>query len=191
MSSWTFNFESDDKLFLQRIRQFVTLLLRTKEMDQFLRAYKIFFANNSKKQYNALLDVLLQKYNIQAGQYMNSGSGNTSAPEKKNIFKHLKSIDEQRNALIVLVLIFSSLFQGVDAITNQIRDSAKDWYRAQIDQRKDPTERQILERKYDTENKKLEEQIKEVLYLLRQFFMKKIEKNLVMVQEAKQIQTVR
>ena len=122
---------------------------------------------------------------------MNSGSGSTSAPEKKNIFKHLKSIDEQRNALIVLILIFSSLFQGVEAITNQIRDSAKDWYRAQIDQRKDPTERQILERKYDTENKKLEEQIKEVPFLLRQFFMKKIEKNLVMVQEAKQIQTVR
>ena len=50
MESWTFNFEGDDKQFLSRIRSFVNLLLRTKEMDQFLRAYKIFFANNCKKQ---------------------------------------------------------------------------------------------------------------------------------------------
>ena len=59
MESWTFNFEGDDVTFMQRIRQFVSLLLRTKEMDQFLRAYKIFFANNCKKQYNCLLDVLM------------------------------------------------------------------------------------------------------------------------------------
>ena len=141
MGSWTFNFESDDNLFLQRIRQFVSLLLRTKEMDQFLRAYKIFFVNNSKKQYNALLDELLKKYNIQVGQYMNSGNASPNAPEKKTIFKHLKSIDDQRNALIVLVLIFSSLFKSLESITNQIRDSAKDWYRSQVELRKTPEEK--------------------------------------------------
>jgi len=60
METWTFNFESDDSVFFQRVRNFVASLLRTREMDQFLRGLKLFFANSSKKFYGLLLDVLLQ-----------------------------------------------------------------------------------------------------------------------------------
>ena len=33
MDTWTFNFESDDQIFFQRVKNFVSSLLRTREMD--------------------------------------------------------------------------------------------------------------------------------------------------------------
>ena len=95
-------------------------------MDQFLRAYKIFFTNTCKKLYECLLDVLVQKYTLSTGQYVNSGNSST-IPDKKAIFKHLKSINDQTNALVVLVLIFSQLFNGLQLITTQIKEATKDW----------------------------------------------------------------
>jgi len=49
---WTFNFDSEDSVFFLRVSNFVNSLLRTGEMDQFLRALKLFYANCSKKFYN-------------------------------------------------------------------------------------------------------------------------------------------
>ena len=46
---WTFNFDADNILFCQRLRNFVNSMLRTQEMDQFMRALKVFFANQAKK----------------------------------------------------------------------------------------------------------------------------------------------
>ena len=57
---WTFNFDSDNFLFCQRLRNFVNSMLRTQEMDQFMRALKVFFATKAKMQYTVLLDSLLQ-----------------------------------------------------------------------------------------------------------------------------------
>lgn len=62
MSQVTFNFDDEDRdrAFLQRLRHFVALLLRTKEMDQFLRSLKTQFANNAQSIYEMLLDVLFE-----------------------------------------------------------------------------------------------------------------------------------
>ena len=60
MDKWTINFESDDDVFFQRTKNFVSSLLRIREIDQFLRGLKLFFANCSKKFYNLLLDVYQQ-----------------------------------------------------------------------------------------------------------------------------------
>ena len=58
MDKWTINFESDDDIFFQRTKNFISSLLRIREIDSFLRGLKLFFANCSKKFYNLLLDVL-------------------------------------------------------------------------------------------------------------------------------------
>ena len=62
MSQATFNFDDEDRdrAFLQRLRHFVALLLRTKEMDQFLRSLKTQFAVNAESIYEMLLDVLFE-----------------------------------------------------------------------------------------------------------------------------------
>ena len=62
MSLATFNFDDEDRdrAFLQRLRHFVALLLRTKEMDQFLRSLKTRFADNAGSIYEMLLDVLFE-----------------------------------------------------------------------------------------------------------------------------------
>ncbi|MFO0118349.1 MAG: hypothetical protein ACK521_12325 [bacterium] len=56
MQSWTFNLDLDDSAFFLRVSNFVSSLLRTEEMDQFLRALKLFYANCVKKFYNQVLD---------------------------------------------------------------------------------------------------------------------------------------
>jgi len=50
-----------DRAFLQRLRHFVALLLRTKEMDQFLRSLKTQFSNAAQALYDAFLDILFEK----------------------------------------------------------------------------------------------------------------------------------
>lgn len=52
LNTWTFNFDLDDSAFFLRVSNFVNSLLRTEEMDQFLRAMKLFYANCTKKFYN-------------------------------------------------------------------------------------------------------------------------------------------
>ena len=49
MSQVTFNFDDDerDRVSFQRLRHFVALLLRTKEMDQFLRSLKTQFCSTA------------------------------------------------------------------------------------------------------------------------------------------------
>ena len=50
-----------DRSFLQRLRHFVALLLRTKEMDQFLRSLKTQFNNTAQALYDSFLDILFEK----------------------------------------------------------------------------------------------------------------------------------
>ena len=110
---WTINFESDDDVFFQRTRNFISSLLRIREIDQFLRGLKLFFANCSKKFYNLLLDVLQQSLlaEQQHQQYKNSNPDAAEAKDaggvqnKKEVLKHLNSVEEQKSALMTLVLM--------------------------------------------------------------------------------------
>ena len=58
----TFNFDDQDRdrIFFQRMRHFVALLLRTREMDQFVRSVKTQFSNTAQNIYDTFLDVLFE-----------------------------------------------------------------------------------------------------------------------------------
>ena len=60
LESWTFNFDLDDSAIFMRVSNFVNSLLRTEEMDQFIRSLKLFYANCTKKFYNQILDQVFQ-----------------------------------------------------------------------------------------------------------------------------------
>jgi len=94
-----------DRVFFQRLRHFVALLLRTKEMDQFLRSLKTQFSNAAQSLYESFLDILFEG-NLNAVTAVVAGqSSDTSTsqnvPQKKDVFKQLTSMEECRNALVI------------------------------------------------------------------------------------------
>jgi len=77
----------------------VTSLFRTNEMDQFLRALKLFYTTTSKKYYNMLLDAVLAVYE------MNSANDGTPMPAKKDVFRHLTQSKDQYGCFLTFSLI--------------------------------------------------------------------------------------
>lgn len=87
-------------MFFQRLRHFVALLLRTKEMDQFLRSLKTQFSSTAQSIYDLLLDVLFENSSNAASSASGSAE-NQATPQKKDVFRHLNSVEESRNSLVI------------------------------------------------------------------------------------------
>ena len=105
----TFNFDDQerDRVFFQRMRHFVALLLRTREMDQFVRSVKTQFSNTAQNLYDMFLDVLFENsQSAAAAAATSAGDGSQSAPSKKDVFKHLNSIEECKNSLVIQMVIY-------------------------------------------------------------------------------------
>ena len=100
-----------DRSFLQRLRHFVALLLRTKEMDQFLRSLKTQFNNTAQALYDSFLDILFEK--SQSSQPAAAAIAGADAAasnqiiQKKDVFKHLGTMEECRNALVIQMLVYA------------------------------------------------------------------------------------
>ena len=60
MNSWTVNFDADNtsSMFV-KIKNLVLSLIKTDDMDQFLRALKLFYLNTSKRLYALAIDFVL------------------------------------------------------------------------------------------------------------------------------------
>lgn len=138
-------------------------------------------------------DVLFE--NSQNAAASASASLEGSAPTKKDVFKHLNSVEECRNALVIQIFLQCSLLNCARQLTTTIKETAKEWYKNHIDSQCGPLtemqERGLLERKYDSELRRFTEELKDFEQRLRSNFSRKLEKNLKRVQDSKVIQTVK
>jgi hypothetical protein len=75
-------------MFTQRLKSLVNSLLRTNEIEQFLRALKKFYANSSTKFYSLLQDSLVALYNSLSS--LSANQGDYPQPVKKDIFSYLQ-----------------------------------------------------------------------------------------------------
>ena len=144
MSQVTFNFDDDerDRVFFQRLRHFVALLLRTKEMDQFLRSLKTQFCSTAQSIYDLLLDVLFENsHNAASATTVSSiqndtsggAAGSQAPPQKKDVFKHMNSVEECRNSLVIQIIIYSQLLNCARQITVTVKETSKEWQKNQVD----------------------------------------------------------
>ena len=83
------------------MRHFVALLLRTREMDQFVRSVKTQFTHTANNIYEMLLDVLFEDSQSSTSVANSTGEGTSGVPSKKDVFKHLNSIEECKNSLLI------------------------------------------------------------------------------------------
>ena len=138
MSQVTFNVDDEDRdrVFFQRLRHFVALLLRTKEMDQFLRSLKTEFSRAAQGIYELLLDVLFENsHNAAAASatLQTDNSASTAPPQKKDVFKHLNSVEECRNSLVIQMVIYSQLLNCARQLTVTVKETSKEWQKNQVD----------------------------------------------------------
>lgn len=138
--------------------------------------------------YTLLLDVLAEEADQEA---------TGSSPSKKDVFKYLKSAAACRQGLVVQVLIGLQLMSCARQLMQTIRDTSREWFRAQVDSQlgaasdeEAQQQKLILERKNETELKHIEEELREIESKQRSFFSSKLEKNLQRVHESKLTQTV-
>ena len=78
---WTFNLTEDrqsDSIY-PRIKTLILSLLKTDDIEQFLRVVKQFYINNSKKIYSSLIDYIMAQAIANPADVKN----------KKEVFKHI------------------------------------------------------------------------------------------------------
>ena len=135
-----------------------------------------------------LLDVLYENSQNVAAAANASQNDNFG---KKDLFKHLNSIEESRNSLVMQMLIDCQLLNCARQLATTIKETTKEWYKTQVDAQcgplTDQQERGLLERKYDSELRRFTEELKDFEQRGRQSYARKLEKNLKRVQDSKVI----
>lgn len=78
-NAWSLNFEEYSQSSILKMKAHVMSLIKTEDLDQFLRSLKVFYINNSKRLYSLLLDYILT----------NCVSNPTEIKSKKDIFRFI------------------------------------------------------------------------------------------------------
>ncbi len=82
-----------------KIKNLVVSLIKTDDMDQFLRALKLFYINNSKRLYSLLTDYLLQTL----------VTNPLEVKAKKEVFKYVSAPDDPQQALFSAFMLLALL----------------------------------------------------------------------------------
>ena len=76
-----------------------------------------------------MLDILLE--NSQNAAAVSAGQGDPLiAPSKKDVFKHLNSMEECRNSLVIQMVLDCQLLNCTRQLAAIIKDTVKDWFKS-------------------------------------------------------------
>ena len=135
-----------------------------------MRSLKTQFSNTATTIYELLLDILFE--NNQNAAAASSGQGDAhTVPSKKDVFKHLNSVEESRNSLVIQMVLDCQLLNCARQLAATIKETAKEWFKSQVDSQcgphTDQQERGLLERKYDSELRRFTEELRDFEQRLR------------------------
>lgn len=114
-------------------------------MDQFLRALKLFYINNSKRLYSLLLDYILST----------SVLNQSDVKFKKDVFKYISEQSDQNiyNSYMLLALIMSQILSSLLNMERIVKDTVLDYQKDQLEERDldsiSSKDRKLLERKHE------------------------------------------
>ena len=91
-----------------------------------MRSLKTQFSNTATTIYELLLDVLFE--NSQNAAAASAGQGDAlSMSSKKDVFKHLNSMEECRNSLVIQMVLDCQLLNCARQLSAIIKDTVKEW----------------------------------------------------------------
>lgn len=91
-----------------------------------MRSLKTQFSNTATTIYELLLDVLFE--NSQNAAAASAGQGDAlTIPSKKDVFKHLNSMEECRNSLVIQMVLDCQLLNCARQLSAIIKDTVKEW----------------------------------------------------------------
>eukprot|EP00347_Sterkiella_histriomuscorum_P013600 403364097 len=180
--NWTINFDDSNQNVFSKIKTLVISLIKIDDMDQFLRALKLFYINNSKRLYSLLLDYI-------QSQCVNNQQ---EVKFKKDVFKFISDQSDQNiyNAFMLLAIIMSQVLSSLQNMERIVKDTVVDYQKNQLEDRDSEgisqQEKKLLERKHELFVKKALDEFQDTFSKVKSFFTTKLEKNWKRVNEKNQ-----